>query len=145
MRKIVFIISVLLFFGIAESIAQMGTHDVLQTQMGKSLNSFEVLEDNPILHSVIQKSKGLEFVRSNGEKIFKKWKDIETVNFAHNEYHFDVDLDDLSISLLSKPYPYTSSEQKLQTGIIKVKGLIEENPVAITYFKVIFEKDLVIK
>lgn len=126
-----------------DSFSQLGAHDVLQTYKGKDLNALQPIDGNPIIKKIVQKRKGIEVVNAEGEKTFKVWDDIETINFGHNEYHLDMDLNGMSLSILYKPYPYTSSEQILQYGIVKVPDSL--NASSLNYYKIIFLKDLVIE
>ncbi len=124
-----------------DSFSQLGSHEVLKSYRGKDLNDLQPIEGNPIIKKIVQKRKGIEVIDADGEKTFKIWDDIETINFGHNEYHLDMDLNGMSLSILYKPYPYTSSEQILQYGIVKVPDSL--NSSSINYYKIVFLKDLV--
>lgn len=143
MKNFLLVSMLILSVGLAK--AQIGTHKVLQTQCGKNLNSFDVIPDNPILRKIVQKRKGIEIFETNGQEHFISWDDIEVVNFGHNEYLFDFDVNDKSFSLYYRPYPYKTSDQKLHHGIVKMLNTDLDSTVTFPYCKVIFFEDAVTK
>jgi hypothetical protein len=121
--------------------AQIGTHKVLQTQCGKNLNSFNVIQNNPVLKKIVQKRKGIGIYETSGREHFVSWDDIEVVNFGQNEYLFDFAVNDKTYPLYYRPSPYKTSDKKLHHGIIKMQNSDMDSTESFPYCKVIFLED----
>jgi hypothetical protein len=143
--KDLLVLTFLLFYSF-NTFAQNQAYYVKQTQVSYDMERFEALVDNPIFTKIVFKENGIEFNMPNSKFTFIEFSKIDKVDLTENSFRYEVEFSDgLKAALFFTPFPYTYSDPKFIMSIIQMPGLVKSDPSIITFFRLVFVDNLIIK
>ena len=128
------------------SFGQNQAYYVKQTQVSMDMQKFDALADNPIFTKIVFKGEGIEFNMPGSKFSFIDFEKIDKVNLSNNSFRYELSFTDgLEAALFFTPFPYNYSDPTFVMCIVKMPGLISSDPSIITFFRLVFVDELVIK